>query len=44
MARSYTDAAVEALRRGIPLKEVDSLIDGLNGAVTQSLSTLSNGN
>jgi HK97 family phage prohead protease len=39
LARTYTDAAVEALRRGVPIKEVDSIIDGLNGAVSQSIST-----
>jgi hypothetical protein len=39
MARTYVDAAVEALRRGVPVKEVESIIDGLNGAVGQSIST-----
>ena len=38
LARSYVDAGVEALRRGVPMKGVHSLIDGMNSAVSSSVS------
>lgn len=37
LARAYVEAAVEALRQGIPVKDAVGLIDGLNLTVTTSL-------
>ena len=37
LRKSYVDAAVEALQRGIPIKDACNLIDGMNNAVTSSI-------
>ena len=42
LTKSYTDAATEALRQGIPLREVAGFIDGMNSAVSTTLSQLPN--
>lgn len=44
LTSSYSEAAMEALSRGIPAKDVLGMIDGMNSAVSTSLSQLPNGN
>ncbi len=34
LSKSYLDAATEALRRGIPVKEAVGMIDGLNAVIS----------
>jgi HK97 family phage prohead protease len=40
LGRAYADAAAEALRQGVPLKDAGDIIDGLNRTVTSSITTL----
>lgn len=44
LSRNFADVGVEALRRGIPAKEVGQLIDGAKASVSNSLSLLPHGN
>lgn len=43
LTRSLTDVGVEALRRGIPIKDACKLIDGTHGVVSTSISHISHG-
>lgn len=43
MSQAYVGSGVEALRRGIPPKDVDSLIDGVNNSVISSITPISHG-
>ncbi len=43
LTRAYTEAGVEALRRGLPVKDALSLIDGMNNVVVNSFPTSTDG-
>jgi HK97 family phage prohead protease len=43
LTKAFTEAAVAALRQGISPQDVGSLVDGLNQAVSLSVSNLNNG-
>lgn len=42
LTKSYMDSAAEALRQGVPLKDAIGLIGGMNAAVCNSISQVSN--
>jgi phage head maturation protease len=44
MTKALTDAAVAALRQGVPVKDVGTLIDGLQQTVTTSFTHIRHGN
>ena len=43
MTKALTDAAVAALRQGVPVKDVGTLIDGLQQTVTTSFTHIRHG-
>ena len=43
LAQSYVDAAIEGLKRGLPVSQLDGIIDGMNHAVSHSLTPISHG-
>ena len=44
MTKALTDAAVAALRQGVPVKDVGTLIDGLQQTVSHSFTHIRHGN
>jgi hypothetical protein len=43
LTKAYMDAAAEALRQGIPRKDVANMIDGMNMSVSNSLTNIRHG-
>jgi len=44
MTKALADAGVEALRRGVPIKETKALIDGMQSSVSTSFTFVQHGN